>query len=399
MLDSHKNIKLINFLSLIWLSHFIQVLVPETGFDAVWYHLPVIDQIIKNGKIVFNPEIYQSLNPLFSDLIFMFGYYFFSETGAKLIAYVFALFLVFTSYKLSRFFLSKRLSLGVVILISTFQVVSWQAASFYVDVAKAFWEILAIYFIIKSVESNNLSDKFRSGLSFSASLATKLFSIFLLPVYLFIVTKTFSKTFRSETILILLLSLIFPAYFYLNSYIQTGNFFYSFSIHLNKLSEIGGESNILFYILNRIILFPISPFQLIVSRDYVSPIITFFMFPIFLKRKEIIQNNKLNVLLIFSISQWTLWWFLPPLSTRYAISGFITILILGIGVLAKYFPKISTKQIIITLIFFASINLIPRILVNYRSLKFLFSDQTQKQYVEQFYDGSIDQKLREWYKI
>ncbi len=400
-----KNHHLINFLILIWLSHFIQVLVPETGFDAVWYHLPVVDSILKNGSIIFTPDLYQSLNPLFSDLFFLIGYYFLGETGTKLIAYFFATGLIFATYKLSRFFLDKKHSIGIAILVSTFQVVSWQSASFYVDVAKAFWEIFAIYFLIKIIDSNTMSNNLKSIFAICASLATKLFSIFLLPTYLYFLLKSSkklffkSKNFFSRLILVsaLLFPLVIPAYFYLNSYFITGNPFYSFSIHLNKLSEIGGQENAIRYILDRTLLLPFSPFKLIISRDYISPLISILLIPVFFKIKQILKDKKISVLFIFSATQWMLWWYLPPLSTRYAISGFITLIILEVAVLGKYYPKINKEKIILVLALFACINFVPRIFVNVRSLKYLLGNQSQQQYIEQFYDGSIDQKLKDWY--
>lgn len=388
---------MIYFLTIIWLSHFIQVLVPETGFDAVWYHLPVVDGILKNGEIIFSPDLYQSINPLFSDLFFLVGYYFLGETGTKLIAYFFAVGLIYASYKLSKLFVDSKLSFGIITLISTFQVISWQSASFYIDVAKAFWEILAIYFFIKSIKTNKLIDKIKSVFAFSASLATKLFSIFLLPTFLYIHFKTSNTNSRMTLIQAVIFSLILPTYFYLNSYFVTGNAFYSFSIHLDKLSEIGGESNLLKYLFDRTLLLIFSPLKLIVVRDYVSPLISILLIPVVFKIREIYGNEKLRVLFIFSVSQWLLWWYLPPLSTRYALSGFITLLILEITVLKKYFVKVTNHQILISLVLFASINFVPRLFVNARSLSYLLGNQTHKEYVEQFYDGSIDQKLKDWY--
>lgn len=389
---------MIYFLTIIWLSHFIQVLVPETGFDAVWYHLPVVDGILKNGMITFSPDLYQSLNPLFSDLFFLIGYYFLGETGTKFIAYLFAVGLIWTTYKLSKLFVDSKLSLGIITLVSTFQVISWQSASFYIDVAKAFWEILAIYFLIKSIKTKEISDSLKSIFAFSASLATKLFSIFLLPIFLYFYFKSSHNISKKMALLLaVIFSLTLPTYFYLNSYLATGNAFYSFSIHLDKLSEIGGQSNLLGYIFDRTLLLSFSPLKLLIVRDYVSPLISILLIPMAFKIKEIYRNEKLRILLIFSVFQWLLWWYLPPLSSRYALSGFITLLILQISVLRNYYPKITKNKILIVLIMFAFINFLPRILVNARSLKYLLGNQTQKQYIEQFYDGSIDQKLKDWY--
>lgn len=389
------------FLQLIWLSHFIQVLTPETGFDAVWYHLPVVDSIVQNKAIVFSLELYQSLNPLFSDLFFLVGYYFFGTTGAKLVAYFFALMLVFTTYKLARRFLNTKISLAVVTLVSTFQVISWQSSSFYVDSAKAFWEVLAIFFVIKGINTNDTKNLLFSALAFSASLATKLFSIVLFPVFTIIFKIYLPKNKKQfwPVTFFLSLTLLFPIPFYINTYLQTGNPFYSISLHLEKLSEIGGHPNFLNYFLNRTATLIFSPLKLIFVRDYVSPIIPMLIIPVFLKLKNIVKDPKLLILLTFSIFQWLVWWYIPPFSTRYALSGFIILTILGVSVLIKYFPKIKPAQIIFALIIFATINMLPRIWVNIRSLKYIIGNQTQQEYLEQFYDGSIDEKLKSWYKL
>lgn len=133
---------------IIWSFHFLQVLVPETGFDSLWYHLPVVSHIAKNNGLQFLPSLYQSVNPLFADLYFSTGFSVLGIVGAKLIAYIFALLFVFASYSLSRLFLSRKYSLIIVSLISTFQVVAWQSSSFYVDVAKGFFEITGLLFLL-----------------------------------------------------------------------------------------------------------------------------------------------------------------------------------------------------------------------------------------------------------
>ena len=58
----------------LWLMHSVGVLMPETGFDAVWYHLPIILRNMEVGSFVYQPALYQSLNPLFSDTLFLLGW-------------------------------------------------------------------------------------------------------------------------------------------------------------------------------------------------------------------------------------------------------------------------------------------------------------------------------------
>jgi hypothetical protein len=155
---------------LTWMSHLVQVFTPEVGFDAVWYHLPVIKAILEQQKLVFIPDFYQSANPLLSDLIFGIGFFFAGELGSKIVAYLFGVALIVSSYILSRKFLNKFWSLVVVLIISTFQVVAWQSASFYVDVAKAFWEISSLVFLLKWQDDRQQKWFIISALLLGASL-------------------------------------------------------------------------------------------------------------------------------------------------------------------------------------------------------------------------------------
>ncbi len=393
-------IKIIYSLIFIWSIHFLQVLVPETGFDALWYHLPVIKEILLIQKLTYLPDLYQSVNPLFSDLYFLSGYSVLGTIGTKIIAYIFSIFLISSVYYLSRIFLSRKYSLVLIAIVSVFQVVSWQSASFYIDIPKAFFEISGLYFILSDLNRSKQKNRLREIvglLFFSASLATKLFSIILLPIVLFVsyLTKRSFENILVNCVIVLLL----PSFYYSFSYIHTGELFYSFTEHFRKLSEIGGEESIVRYVLLKSIQLPRSILLFFSARDYVFPLLPFFFIPIVAKWKEIVSDKKIASLLFFSISQWFVWWFVPPLSTRYALSGFITLLILGLTVVTKYYIQSNKQEKIFAffLLSFVFLLFLPRLMIAKRSLQYILTPQTQREYLEQFYDGSIDEKIDAWY--
>lgn len=395
-------------LIIIWLSHLVQVFVPETGFDALWYHLPVVKAMVENKGLVYLPNLYQSVNPLFADLYFALGYLLIGDLGTKLVAYLFSLGLMFVSYLLARKYLNKNWAVLLITLVSTFQVVAWQSASFYVGLAKGFFEISSLLFLFSFlfegsliVKDNNKEDnKFLliSGLLFGASLASKLFSIFLLPVYLFLVYIFSSDNKIRKTLYFLLSSLLLPLPFYLFAYFKTGHPFYSLIIHLEKLHEIGGNSNIFLYILDRSIKLPLSILELFTTRDYVSFIFLIFLPIIIYYHKRLFIKRNL-FLLIFSVYQYLLWWYLPPQSSRYAVSGFIVLTILYFKIVSDF--VVTKKQffwsVVLTILLSIIINFAPRMIVNNRSFKYILGNQTKQQYLEQFYDGSIDQNIKEWH--
>lgn len=399
---SKLELVLVYFFIAIWALHFLQVLVPETGFDALWYHLPVAQGVLYAKGLVYLPQLYQSVNPQFADLYFLTGFSVLGILGAKLIAYIFASFLSIASYYLARIFVKRKFAIVIAILVSTFQVVTWQSASFYIDVAKAFFEIVGILLLFYAkTKRNSFFDKNVSSrislLFFSASLATKLFSIVLVPVFIFSfgIKDFFSKSFHSNFLLLFLL----PLLYYLFAFINTGNPVYSLFVHTQKLQEIGGEAHSILFILKKVILLPQSLLVFITAREYVNPILVLFFIPILIKQKIIWCDKNLRILLVFSLAQWIVWWFVPPLSTRYALSGFITLLILGTTIVLREFAKNqkTQNQLFISLLLCAVIAVLPRILVARRSLQYILTNQTRQEYLQQFYDGSIDEKIKNWY--
>lgn len=370
--------------------HFIQVLVPETGFDALWYHLPVAKEVVAQKGIVYIPEIYQTLNPLFSDLYFIAGYSVLGEAGSKLVAYIFMLLLLEASYLLSRNFLNRKFSLLVVLCIATFQVVTWQSASFYVDVAKAFWEIAGLWIV-----TSNFHNKVKyAALFFSASLATKLFSLLLLPIFIY-------SFFQGSVVMGAVYLLLLPSTYYLFSYWHTGDLFYVLSLVLKNLDHIGGTTNIFVFLVKRVAQVIVSPYYFITARDYVFPLLSPLIIPILFVLNKMWKTEKLRILILFFALSWLIWWFVPPLSTRYALSGFVTLLICITYGVNKYFIKNTKHQQLFVALLLVSIvvNSLPRIFVAKRSLTFLFGGQTQQHYLEQFYDGSIDEKIKSWYQM
>jgi hypothetical protein len=394
-------------LGAIWSLHFLGLFTPETGFDAVWYHLPVIARFVEAGSIFFIPELYQSVNPLFSDLIFGVGYWLGGEFGTKVVSYVIGLAFIWYCYELAGFFLSKKWTLLAVVMISTFQVVSWQSSSFYVDLAKAMWEVAAVTMLLQFYQQQAVSQKstkwfLLAGLFFGASLATKLFSLFLIPVFSWGVWSLSLKNKWKNVFIFMISSLIVAWPFYFYTYQNTGTPFYSFGIHEQKLSEIGGQSSLVLYFLARLGALPASLTQLtLFSRDYTTLLFLVFSPLLLVFFSQIWSDKKMRFLLIFSVYQYLIWWFLPPLSTRYALSGFVTLLIVFLIAIQKYLKvKPEAKKYVIATIGLAiAINVLPRLVVAQRQWKYLSGQQSKTEYIQQFYDGNIDQHLKKWHHL
>jgi hypothetical protein len=395
---------LLLFLGCIWLIHACGVLVPETGFDAVWYHLPVAHHIAENQQLVYLPELYQSLNPLFSDLIFVLGYQVVGELGTKIVAFLFGMTLILVTYSLARLFLSRYWALWVVLIVSTIQVIAWQSSSFYVDIAKAVWELSALTLVLRLDRNKITSIKkwLIIGLFLGASVATKAFSLLLVPLFvtLLLVVQT---SHRIKACLALLAGTLLVALpFYLRTWWYTGNSFLSLSLHVQKLEEIGGESQLVLYLVNRILTLPTSLLTLTVGvADYVS-IVLLVLAPI--TYWYVWQNRsetKVLMILGFGLYQWLIWWLVPPLSTRYALSGFVVLLLLTL-MSAEYLSQSKPRYmlpLLLVLILSVAINIAPRLYVLKRTATYLLGQQTKAEYLQQFKDGSIDHHLEKWHQL
>lgn len=403
---------LLSVIGAVWLLHSLGILTPETGFDSLWYHLPVLKTILEKG-LFFSPNLYQSVNPLFSDFLFLPGLQLAGNFGTKTVAYLLGLSLIFVTYALSRLLLNRNWSLINVLIVSTFQVITWQSSSFYVDVAKAFWEVSTLYLLlllqqkIKN-QSFHINDSWSlialSGACLGASVATKVFSILLVPFFLCILLLLLKNISVKEKLFAVVqfvtAMLIVATPFYWNSYHFTGNMFYSITVHLEKLHEIGGQSSLITYVFERIINVPFSLSALFFTRDYTSPLLVLLLPFIFIYYKTIKKNDVLIFLSVFSFYQLLLWWFIPPLSTRYALAGFITLLILEIKLLTEWLKTHNKykKYILIGMLVITCIMFIPRLFVTVRALPYITGKQTQTEYLQHFYDGNVDRHIETWYR-
>jgi hypothetical protein len=389
-------------LSFIWLLHFSGVLVPETGFDAVWYHLPLAKTFVDSHQFLYVKDFSQSLNPLFSEAVFMLGFQIGQDLGTKLVAYGISITLLLVIYQLAKRFLSTRQALLSCLLISTFQVISWQASSFYIDTTKALWEIAAVWLTIDAFLQPRKSDFphwIAIGMLWGASVASKQFSLVLVP-FIVIASWWVSKSARLTFFSLLTLFLVALPH-YLRPHLILGNPFASISSHLNQSQIITGTQTIGEHITKKFLTMPWSVFELaFLSRDYVTVLIFPGIILLLFKVRHLINNKSLLLLSVFVLNQWIVWWFVPPTSTRYALSGFICLAILIMSILFKTSLSKRQQALGYQLIFLGIvINMLPRLVTTYRNLHYLLSGTPKETYLQKFMDGHIDQPLKKWHKL
>ena len=190
--------------------------------------------------------------------------------------------------------------------------------------------------------------------------------------------------------------------YYWRTYYYSGNALLALTLPAQNLQEIGGQPTVFAFLIQQLLTFPSSLIQLsLFSTDYVSfALLLLLPFGVWFV-SENWRDHRVQMLLIWSLGQYLLWWFVPPLSTRYALSGFITLLILEMVAVEAWNRTHSSyqKPLQLMLIIAIGFNLLPRLVVTSRHLKYIVGSQTKHQYLEQFYDGSIDQHLKKWHQL
>ncbi|MBP9819857.1 glycosyltransferase family 39 protein [Candidatus Woesebacteria bacterium] len=388
----------------IWILHALQLFVPETGFDAVWYHLPVAYQNVLVHNFTFNPALYQSANPLFSDSIFTLGYMWAGEFGTKLVGYLFALTLVFLSYILSTKFVDRSVGLVFVALVSCFQVVAWQASSFYIDVAVAVWLIGFVWFSLELWEKDHVSTWLAAGLCFGAVIASKLFLIVLVPLIFLLLFVNRNQNARGFWLFWFVVAMtVLPHYGF--AWWHLGNPFYSLFHHINGIGAISAQKTALEYLGHQTKSLPTIAWTIGFSRDYTTPLLWLFLPSslYFWSKKNLNHPDRipLKILFVFSTTLLVIWWYVPPLSVRYGLAGFITALLFTLTVITDYLgqrrPKLRSA-LPFFLLLFVIVAMTPRLYVGARSMRYILGHQTKRQYLNQFLDGNIDTVLKKWHR-
>jgi len=137
------------------LSHFIGVFVPETGFDAVWYHLPITQVLLNRGWDRFIPELYQSAMPHLGSLVFTLPYAMFGIVGVKFFTYLLAWLMIVLMYRIAKPLVGIRYALFGCLIFFTFHTVGWQASSAYVDSLRTVFELAAVSLIMENKNDIN----------------------------------------------------------------------------------------------------------------------------------------------------------------------------------------------------------------------------------------------------
>lgn len=398
---------IILFLTL--LSHAAGVFLPETGFDALWYHLPLIAEYVQEHRLVMNPLMYQSLYPQLGDMIFALGFQVGGVFGAKVVAYAVMLSVLASVYAWSREEMDVRLSLATTSVVALFQVVGWQASSIYVDLISGLFLIGSCWLLF----SKKIQDRWSilSMVFFASLLATKFINLASIPLFLcfflyYLIWQNNhlqSKLFAFFTVIT---SIILASFYYLRAKWYTGSLLYPIgtqhAVPVIEQMQRGGWSDWLMHRLVTLYRFPTDFF--LFNDGYTTILfILFIPFALYILKKS--QDARIQFLPYFLVGGYgfAFWWFFPPPSTRYVI-GQVIVLWIGWMILVSKHLKTQSSQIITNGLFSVIIvtlilHLTIRLAVNTRAVPYLLGFEDQQQYLSRFKNGFTDEKIEAFYPL
>ncbi len=334
--------------------------VPETGFDALWYHLPLAQVYATTGTIAKIPEIIYSTMPRLGDLYFIPAFIF--GFPPKFISFIFAILFATTTFAISRLYLSRIHSLLAVLIVNSAYIIAWLSSSAYIDLTRATFELASLYCLFRLIQkkvSLNTKSLILSAVFTGFALSTKFHSfLHLIALTFVLVLHNSSKkilTIKHYGLFIILpLTVAFP--WYLENYLQSGHPLYPLNDSAKQLDQLShaGASSSLDWFSNRLLRLPLLFWDVTFKpTDYLTPIFLILLPFIFFQLRSLIKN--LFTLLLYLLCYLILWWFLPPPETRYLLTALPLLAILSLQALFSLPPVFN--KIKLTALFFIIISL------------------------------------------
>lgn len=304
------------------LVNLVGALGPEIGFDALWYHLTLPKIWLQHGQLLFIPgsQFKYSVMPMLTEM------FYFIFPG-KFIHYLFGLLSLIVTFKLARKFLNLDYSLLAAVIFSANLVFGWQSTSAYIDLARTFFESLALYLFLDEKPD-------QSAITLGLAVCTKLLSITSLPIFLFLLylkSKNLKSLIRYSLFVILIVT---P--WLVRAYIATSNPIYPFFTPLYTDTHISLDPRNLLTLLTH-------------SVDPLNPV--YFLILILLAKFKF-SSHKIKLLTLYSLLSIVVWIFTPNSGGgRFILPYLPALSVLSSSVIYHLRSKILVSLVIILSLF------------------------------------------------
>lgn len=372
---------LISLIAVQAIINLIGVFGPEISFDALWYHLTLPKLYLIEHSINFIPGglLYYSTMPKLIDMLYVFGLSLGSEIFPKLIHYIFGILTIVAIYKLSRHFLNKRYSLIAVIIFYSNLVVGWESITAYIDLGRAFFEILALWAFINWIKEKKKKWLVESSVMLGLAISTKLIALQSLIIFIVLIfyvlyrNKIKTKKIFKNIFLYIFFSLLIPLPWFVFSYLNTGNFVYPFfDDRIN--TGIGFQiPNFSYLISDFVNIF--SQFSYQISPIY---LILLPLALIIFKR----FNKNLKIITIYSILTLIILYLLPKAGAERFVLPYLPVFSIICSATIYSLREIRLKKYLIALVILISlISIIYRGVANIKFLPVILNNQLKTDFL------------------
>lgn len=385
-LRSHKLFSLATFLVVLFSIqagvNFLGALIPETAFDALWYHLTLPKMYLLESEIKFIPGglFYYSAMPKLVEMLYIPMISFWGEIAAKVVHFSFGLGTTYVLFRISRLFVSHKISLLVVVLFYSNLVVAWESTTAYVDLGRAFYESLALFAFILWIRKSGRKYIILTGIMMGFAISVKYLALssFLIFLVIILLLQTKQKLPRRvlglNSLYYIVPALIIPMPWFIFSYMATGNPFYpSFSTDINAISFSLAQ-------LSPVNIINGSWSLLMRSADPITPV---YLITIPLVA-SLYGKAKLEVkaLLIFAFLSLSALYFLPQIGGGRFIIPYLPLYSLIIGIILHQYRKAKIAQILIVCIILSStISIMYRSLAMVDAVPYLLGRESKLEYL------------------
>lgn len=355
----------------------LTTLLPETGFDALWYHLTIPKLYLENGEVYHIPGglLYYSEMPRLVEFLYLPLLKWWGSQGAHLLDFLSGIGSAVVIYLLSKKWLAKNYALLAVAIFYVTPLVSWTSGSAYVDLPRTFWEILTVYYLFER-------KILLAGLIFGLAISTKTLALgSYLPLLAVIY---FLKYSRDDILRFLSISAAVGLPWFLSALLNTGHFLYPIgagildSQHNLPILQPGVFWNF-FGDVWKLFMYP---------EDVISPVFVLLIpFIVLFFRK---MPRELRILASYSLLSYIVWWLIPRTGGGRFILPYLPVWAI-VGSAAIFFQKdILVKNLLITVVVAISLfNLGYRAVALKKALPFFLGRESETGYLCQNIDFSL----------
>jgi len=360
----------------------IGALGPEISFDALWYHLTLPKLYLQNHVIRFFPGglLYYSAMPKLTEMLYTVALLLSNEIVAKLIHFLFGVFILIAIYKISRKYLDTASSLTACLIFYSNLVVGWMSITAYIDLARTFYELITFWAFLLFVEKKEYKYLFLSAVFMGLTISTKLVAVGSLAIYSLFLWKKPKHLFS-----FLIISLLIPLPWFVFSFLNTGNPVYPifsgypFSSAAHLVSPINFVRETLTLLMR--------------SADPISPVYIIFLPLILLFFSRFKKHEK--PIALYSLLGLFVWYITPRTGGGRFILPYLPVWSILVAILLSKLPFIFRKYSTVLIIVVALISIGYRGIANKKFVPVIFGKQTK----EEFLTKNLNFKFGDFYDV